>query len=312
MPSASSSSIGISCNYGGLGAGTILCVTQSPAPIISCSAGTCATSVGFQNRLILYAAGNYNWQVPSNVTRMKAVVIGAGGGSAGAAGGGGAYSEKIFTTVPGQAISATVGTAGSAGANGSSNAGDGGPSSITINGVTITATGGKGGNQSRDTDGAGGTSSGGDINTSGAPGDSSVATGFGYGGGAGGPFGNGTGGWFGGLSSVASGLQYQSGSWWDPQDIVGQTGTPAVGDGSSNITSAATPGGLGAPGGGCIWNNGVSYPNIPAGQGGFGAGGGDGANCGPGGSGGIGGGAGPTTTTGKGNVGGPGIAILWW
>src|SRR5208337_5338486 len=60
VPSASSSSIGISCNYNGLGAGTVYCQNQSPGSIVTCNGSNCSTSTGYQNRLI-FTPGSYGW-----------------------------------------------------------------------------------------------------------------------------------------------------------------------------------------------------------------------------------------------------------
>lgn len=277
VPSASSSAIGISCQYNYPGSGCIFCQNSSPSPLVS-SAGV--LTQGYSRRVIFYTPGGYSWSVPTGVTTMKAVVIGGGGGGVNfccgnGSGGGGGYSEKTYSVKSAQSISVTVGSGGSGS--------DGGSSSITINSVTISATGGR-------QDNSGGAGSGGDINTYGEGGGQNT------GGGAGGPYGNGCcGGWFGGLGLVAAGLESQSGWWWDTRDIVGLAGISGA---------PCTQGGLGAPGGSVLNTGSAGY----GGNGGFGAGGGYGGNGSQNpGNGGIGGGG----ASGNGN-GGNGIAILYW
>ncbi len=327
VPSAGSSAMGISCNANGLGPGTLLCINQSPGPIVTCNAGVCSSSAGFQNRL-MFTPGSYNWSVPSGVTKMRGVGIGAGAQGSGNAGSGfggtgGGYSEKSYTVVPGQSISVTVGTGG--GPTPCVNCGGsvaGGASSLTINGVTITATGG--GTVSQVTGGCG---SGGDINTCGGNQISQWSSGTGAGGpyanggncvvtwgspptAGGGGFGTGVtnysqmngqyGGYAGGQlgSSPFNPYGTQNEIWWDPRDIVGNGAT---------YVSLAGLGGGGAP---CV----VGNANPATSNGGFG--GGSGTTNGTGNvwtSGGVGGGGANTnfanSTPGGG---GPGIVILYW
>lgn len=94
------------------------------------------------------------WNVPLNVSHVKARVWGAGGGGggnyrqgAGGGGGGGGYAEQIVAVTPGSAITITIGTGGVGGSNSSvsssaNNGGSGGSSSF---GPYISATGGVGG-----------------------------------------------------------------------------------------------------------------------------------------------------------------------
>ncbi|MBF0559012.1 MAG: hypothetical protein HQL08_09550 [Nitrospirae bacterium] len=167
VPSASSSAMGISCAYNYPAAGVVYCTNQSSGPQVS-SGGV--ISAGYQNRVMFITPNTYAWTVPSRVTKMKAVVIGAGGnGSTVNGGSGGGYAEKVYTVSGGQAISVTVQAGGS---------GNGASTSVSIGGVTISA---RGGANASTTVGSG---SGGDINTSGGKGN-------GGGGGAGGPYANG-------------------------------------------------------------------------------------------------------------------------
>lgn len=94
------------------------------------------------------------WNVPNNVSWVKARVWGAGGGGGGnyvqgasGGGGGGGYSEEILFVTPGSSIVVTVGQGGLGGSNSSVSASannglSGGTSSF---GTLISATGGVGG-----------------------------------------------------------------------------------------------------------------------------------------------------------------------
>lgn len=94
------------------------------------------------------------WNVPLNVSHVRARVWGAGGGGggnyqqgAGGGGGGGGYAEQIVAVTPGTSITITVGTGGVGGGNSSvsasaNNGGSGGSSSF---GAYVSATGGVGG-----------------------------------------------------------------------------------------------------------------------------------------------------------------------
>ncbi len=329
VPSASSSAIGISCNYGGLGAGTVLCSNSSPGPIVTCNAGVCTSAAGYQNRLMFVAPGVYGWSVPAGVTKFKLVVIGAGSGSDNTYGGnGGGYSETTITVSGGQPVSVNVGQGGGYQLNG-------GPSSITVNGVSINAGGGTYATWGHGTHGCG---SGGSINTCGGI---SYVNGGGvgaagpyanggyggtYGGGGFGTFGGccqGPGGQYGGYAfgMTATGLSNPIGSnsiWWDPRDIMGNGGKAAAGiplnnAGEPNVPGLADDGGLGAGGGACSINGCFGGAGVTpyAGSGGFGGGGGP-CICGGGvgGSGGIGAGAGADASLSV--TGGNGIAIIYW
>jgi hypothetical protein len=329
VPSASSSSIGISCNYNGLGAGTVYCQNQSPGLIVTCNGSNCSTSAGYQNRLI-FTPGSYGWTIPAGTTKAKVVVIGPGGNSGG---GGGGYAEKTFTGLSGNAVIVTVYGGG---------AGPTGTASVQIGGTTVSAGGGSNGA------GAGGCGANGDINTCGG---SSVGLG---GGGAGGPYANGGnaggggGGGFGnGITSWGypdgqnggysygsrSNLLGSNGVFWYVNDIMGQGGIEGT-NGANGYQVAGTngtdgqSGGLGGGGGqggtggnttSGGWGNGGN-----GGNGGFGGGGGLGGQgssygygiAGNGGAGGIGGGGGVGAYGYYGNgaagVGGNGIAIIYW
>jgi len=81
----------------------------------------------------------FNFTVPANVTKLRAIAIGGGGGSSGSlnivAGGGGSGVEGFINVTPGQTIECRVGRGGSGVGGGS--AGSGGESSILINGTAV-------------------------------------------------------------------------------------------------------------------------------------------------------------------------------
>lgn len=100
---------------------------------------------GFRNRLVLHA-GSHTGALPAGATRtasglilVKAVIIGGGkgGNTDNPSGGKGAdYVEKLWEVRPNAAFSATIGAAGD------NNGGLGGTSTLTLDGVTLTALGG--------------------------------------------------------------------------------------------------------------------------------------------------------------------------
>lgn len=110
------------------------------------------------------AAASFSWPTGRRAVRVRVQGAGGGGGNGatgnhGGGAGGGAYFEHVMAYVSGQnTITYTVGSAGSASSGG--NGGAGAASSITYNGVTLTAGGGSGG-ASSGSGGAGG--SGGSV-----------------------------------------------------------------------------------------------------------------------------------------------------
>ncbi len=117
---------------------------------LSLSGGTLAASGGGQLREQLFTAGG-SWTAPAGVTRVQAIVIGAGGGGGGpnttgcgndgGPGGIGGVAVGNVTVTPGTSYTITIGAGGTGGgtnANGTS----GGTSSF---GALMSATGGSGG-----------------------------------------------------------------------------------------------------------------------------------------------------------------------
>lgn len=109
------------------------------------------------------------WTAPSGVTRAKFTIVGGGGGgdsgstSNYAGGGGGATCIVSAAVTATTGYSVTVGSASSGGAGGSS--------TVVVGATTYTA--GGGGGASGSTSGTGGTATNGDVNLSGASGESS-------------------------------------------------------------------------------------------------------------------------------------------
>ena len=268
-------------------------------------------------------AGSYTWTVPSGVTNVAVVCIGAGGtsglGNSGQAGGGGglAYRNSISVT-PGSTGSVTVGGSnGRSGNNGQS----GSSSSFTYGGTTTTAGGGGGGtgdgSASSGTAGGGGSPSG--TYTGGGSGGSGGQDGQN----AGGPGGGGAGGYSGNGGGGASGYApttAQAGS------SGGGGGGGGGGKGGSNEAGGGGGGGVGFYGEGSSGGggSGQGISGIGALGGGAGSGGttgGNGENSSaeggsPGGSGGqggnYGGGQGGTQSNGANNsAGGGAVRIVW-
>lgn len=139
--------------------------------------------------------------VPDGVYLIKSIELvgasgGAGGHSAtrgGSGSGGGAYCAKNNIPVsPGDNIAYVVGLHGNGGQSGVITATDGGASTCTA--YSLSAGGGIHGNNNAGTPGAGGTASGGDVNTSGSPGIQGNTTNGGAGGNAAPPLGGAGGG----------------------------------------------------------------------------------------------------------------------
>ncbi len=109
-------------------------------------------SVSTIGRRIAVFTGSVNWVVPDRVTRILALVWGAGGGSGGCngsgsfsyGGGGGGFALGLFPVTPGSTVPITVGVGGTAGVGGSPSTG-GGAGSMSSCGTLCSATGGMGG-----------------------------------------------------------------------------------------------------------------------------------------------------------------------
>lgn len=184
-----------------------------------------ATKIGPLSNVELLTSGT-SWTCPLGVRRARVRGVGGGGGGGRAAddtapacaGSGAGYFEGVYPLTPGTAYTYAIGALGAAAAAGNSSGSNGGSTTITINGVTLTGSGGYGGYNVPHTV-EGGTAANGQINIPGKASFSASTTGatstmggdtplgFGgarVGGGANASVGYGSGG-CGGLNSVVAG-----------------------------------------------------------------------------------------------------------
>lgn len=248
---------------------------------------TVAGSGAMKSSIVLFdtAPGTRTFTVPAGVTKIRAAVVGCPGwGGSTASGAGGGYSEDYYNVTPGQTFSYTVGARANTGSP------NGGTCSF---GGLISATGGIG----NTVGGAGGTGSGGRVNTSGGAGGSGTV-----------------------LGGASSGHRFGNG-----QTSILQAGAGWVAPGSS---VAGGPGGVDgwglglAPGlGGSVTAINTTGPVLYSTNGGYGAGAGPGSCAGMGGGGsgatanitgtdgGIGGGSGYVGAAAS-NTAAPGVVIV--
>lgn len=242
-----------------------------------------------------------SWTVPTNVTSVAILCVGAGGGGGGCddtdetggGGGGGAlaYANSISTT-PGETLTITVGTGGSGGGTGGGNGGAGGNSSVSRGATVLCSAGGGSG-------GLGGRSS---SNAAGG----TVITGTGGAGGAGGSGSNRDTDFAGG-GGGAGGYAGSGGAGGNQGVTNGATaGSGGGGGGGGRSTARAS---IGAGGGVGIYGqgtNGAAGQDLQDGGGGSGGSGGNGI----GGLYGGGGGGGPDLQAGYSGANGA-VRILW-
>jgi hypothetical protein len=122
--------------------------------------------------------GTFTFTVPSGVTVIKCIIVGAGGGggavngstNAGTGGGAGGYSEGNYSVTPGAAITVVIGAGGAGGSGG----GNGTAGSTTSIGSLLQATGGGGGNSNGTSGGSSGAGSNGQVNSPGGGGGSAL------------------------------------------------------------------------------------------------------------------------------------------
>jgi hypothetical protein len=106
------------------------------------------TCVGSNCTITFATAGDYAaWTIPSGVTSIGVIAVGAGGGNvSGVDGGAGATVTTTGLSVsPGSQITVTVGGAGTEGFAGSSGAGGGGSSNLSVGNTVVIVAGGGGG-----------------------------------------------------------------------------------------------------------------------------------------------------------------------
>ena len=97
------------------------------------------------------STGTTNWVVPTGVTEISAMCVGAGGGSAGTGsnrggggGGGGALAYGTFAVTPGETLEVIVGAHGNGG-SGNTSSGQSGSATTIKRSSTILLSGGGGG-----------------------------------------------------------------------------------------------------------------------------------------------------------------------
>jgi len=249
----------------------------------------------------------------SQTQPVKLYVIGGGGGggsvpsgtgsNGGSGGGGGGMTTKIFTSVSAGTYNFTVGGKGSAGNSSNQNGSAGGTSSITLNGITLQATGGGGGTtwvstSQAGTGGAGGIGSGGDINGTGGAGADGIAqsnnnstifngnngsngTNGGAGGGGGGSDGSTPNSAVSGNGGNGSSTYYTGGGGSGGLDADGSDITGNIGSAGTGYTSGGIGGGVGVTAtngggnaGGSAGSSGSTRLSYGGGGGSYGGGGG--------------------------------------
>ena len=150
--------------------------------------GTPAFPFGLPRSIQIFdTPGSSTWNPPAGINSIMVIVVGGGGGGGGirsssetdraaasSSGGGGGYAIKLFTGVSGTSGSVQVASGGTAGF-GRNDGNNGGTSSFSLDGTTVTCSGGdggagsgQGGGQSFESNSPGGTASGGDINITGS------------------------------------------------------------------------------------------------------------------------------------------------
>ena len=107
-------------------------------------------------------SGSGTLTAPASSQIVYMTVYGAGGGGgggglyAGGGGGSGYYTEMVFSVVPGQGISYSIGAGGTGGAANASDGGPGGTTTFVVSGSTYSVPGGSGGGNGGGGGGAGG------------------------------------------------------------------------------------------------------------------------------------------------------------
>ena len=150
--------------------------------------GTPAFPFGLPRSVQIFdTPGSSTWNPPAGINSIMVIVVGGGGGGGGirsssetdragasSSGGGGGYAIKLFTGVSETSGSVQVASGGTAG-SGRNSGNNGGTSSFSLDGTTVTCSGGSGGadsaqgiGQAFQSNSPGGTASGGDINITGS------------------------------------------------------------------------------------------------------------------------------------------------
>ena len=238
----------------GISGGTAVITYAGPSSGCYTASAKTITVLDVPGVMTISSTGTYT--VPANVKSVSIQIWGAGGSGSkgytnlkGTGGGGGGYAQKTIAVTAGDVISVTVGTGG-AGATSFGNGNDGGTSSATVDGSTISATGGLAGvsiNTPSGTGGLGGSGVNGSYNYSGGGGSNITFPGQSNPGGGGG----------------------------------GSAGTGSNGNNAGNTTPGSGTSGATAVAGGGAGGSGSSAANGDGAAGGF-PGGGGGGNAGTG------------------------------
>ena len=270
------------------GNGTLICIGgYTGSPTYNCTSGVfipageiCTSTCGTTSYQVFISGSSYT--LPVGSCTVKVWAIGGGGGGAGAtnvdtttggAGGGAGVVYKTYTVTSGQVVSYSIGVSGSGGV-GAGNGSSGGTTSATVNGVTITAFGGSGGQFNNGVTVSGGSYSGGDGGANGG-------SGIGISGDAGGPGGGAIGGVSGSIAGTDGGTGANSAdvsglfsalSSTGYTTVSGGTGSGRGSGGTANINHGGNASGFGCGGGGAGYYGGNGGNGLYGGGGGGAAG----------------------------------------
>jgi hypothetical protein len=255
-------------------------LTYLRAVLVIAFTALCTLSFSQSTQTVTLTPGSGQWTPPAGVTNVKVEVWGGGGGGGGAngtstddidraggGGGGGAYmgTSTNLTVVPGTPYNYTVGAGGAKGEGddaGDIDGADGGQSTITIGGTTLTADGGGGGLTGDGADATGGAGAGA-AETSPDNGHTVNAGGNGSAGDDGGsPNGGGGGGSAGSGANGGNASQATGGTAGTGGGVVGGAGAS---DSGGNGTDGGVPGAGG--GGGYMPNDNVDRDGGKGGDG---------------------------------------------
>ena len=264
------SSTSMSCNAAGYSGSVNYTCTTGTLSVT----GSCTSTCGSTSYQVFTSGSSYT--LPAGSCTVKVWAIGGGGGAAGATsndgdsgggGGAGGVVYRTYTVTAGQSVSYSIASGGSGG-SGAGNGSSGGSTSATVNGITITAFGGSGGQFNNGVTVGGGSYSGGDGGANGGSGVGIASDAGGPGGGAiGGVSGstNGSSGGTGANSADVSGL-FAALSAAGYSTSSGGAGSPAGSGGSNNAGASAS--GFGCGGGGAGYWGGSGGSGIYGGGGG--------------------------------------------
>ncbi len=266
--------------------GTFTCdATYTGAVNYSCAAGGVLNTVGVcvpqpSVQYFVLTSGSSH-AIPANTSQVKVWAIGAGGGgggsngtvndSVGSGGGAGGVAYKTWSVTSGGAIAYSIGAAGTGGAGVDGT--NGGDTTATYSGVTITGGGGQGGRLENAATVSGGTFSGGDGGSNGgsAPGRVSTTGRSGVGATSGGAIGGVSGltnGNVGGAGVNSANVSELFTALASADYAVTAGGAAGGSAGGTNIRHGTTATGFGCSGGGAGWYGGNGGNGLYGGGGG--------------------------------------------